>query len=97
MALVGPDGNDMPEVMPDGVAAYDFVAIRSRVYTEYGREAFDPDFGIGLVHALGSQVIGEGEITRRFNRSLAGEVLGVDELTVQVAGNVYNIRLGLEV
>ena len=45
MGLIGPDGNSLPDVMPDGVSAYDFMAINGRMQTAYLREAFEPFFG----------------------------------------------------
>ena len=97
MALIGPDGNDLPDVMADGVTSYDYVAIRSRVYTAHNREAFAPDFGVGLVHALRTPTLSQGEIARRLERSLAGETLSLRAVTVRVAGAEYTIRVRLEV
>lgn len=96
MALVGPDGNNLPAVLSDGVAAYDWVALRSRIYTAHDREAFAPDFGIGLAEAIGSPTLSQGDIARRIEASLAGETLNVDTVTVQVAGQRYDIALRLE-
>ena len=97
MALVGPDGNDMPETLADGVTAYDYVALRSRLYTEHNREAFEPSFGIGLVHALRTPTLTPAQIADRFQASLAGDVLELDTVTVEVDGDAYDISLRLEV
>ena len=99
MALIGPDGNSLPEIMPDGVTAYDYMAINGRVFTEYQRFPFNPDFGVGLVHALRNPTLSAAEIERRLKTSLAGDpgYVGVDKLEVRVAGNnVYEIDLTLE-
>ena len=97
MTLVGPDGNDLPDILDDGVTAYDWVAINSRVYTEYQREAFDLDFGVGLVHALGRPLVPATEITRRLEASLVGDILTVRDIQVRRTGNTYGINVELEV
>lgn len=99
IALIAPDGNDLPEIMADGVTAYDYMAINGRVFTEHQREAFDADFGVGLVHALHSPTLPAATIKNRLQRSLAGDpgYVGVQSLEVALFGrSIYTINLELE-
>ena len=99
MALIGPDGNDLPELMTDGVTSYDFMAINGRVFTEYQREAFDGTFGVGLVLAIHAQQLSASGIRQRLTNSLSGdpEYVGVDSLEIAIAGlGIYTIDLRLE-
>ena len=99
MALIGVDGNDLPELMSDGVTAYDFLAINGRVFTEYQREAFDANFGVGLALAIHRQQLSAAGIQQRLSNSFAGDpgYVGVESLEIAIAGrSVYTINLRLE-
>ena len=99
MALIGADGNDLPDVLADGVTAYDFMAINGRVFTEHLREPFAPTFGVGLAQALSSPAISGAVVQRRLTASFAGDpgYVGIDSLEVAVTGgNTYRIDLSLE-
>ena len=99
VALIGPDGNDLPELMADGVTSYDFMAINGRVFTEYQREAFDGTFGVGLVLAIHAQQLSASGIRQRLTNSLSGDpgYVGVDSLEIAIAGlGIYTIDLRLE-
>ena len=97
MALIGPDGNDMPDVLPDGVTASDYVAINARAFTEHGREAFDPDFGVGISAMIGFPALSVPEMRRRWINSLAGSGLDVRDIAIRAGNRVYRIDLELEV
>lgn len=95
MAIVGPDGNDMPEELADGVTGTDWVAINARAYTAYQREAFDTAFGLGLAHGLSNPTIPSTELQGRIRASFVGTHLNVESIRLTVAGRVYDINLAL--
>ena len=96
--LIGPDGNTLPETMPDGVSSYDFMSINGRMMTEYQREAFNPYFGIGLVQAIYQARLSVGVIQRRLDASFVGDhgYVGRDILEIGYGDGVYSIDLTLE-
>ena len=99
MALVGTDGNDLPDVMSNGVTSYDFISLNGRIFTEYQREPFLPNFGVGLVHLYRAPALSVGEIQTRLQTSFAGDPGYVNVETVDIAvsgGTVYTIDLDLE-
>ena len=98
MGLIGPDGNDLPETMSDGVTAYDFMAINGRVLTSYQREAFSKNFGVGLPQAVHQERLSVGAIQHRLDRSFVGDpgYVGRDSLEVSYGGGTYRIDLTLE-
>ena len=97
MAIVGPDGNDMPRVMADGVTSADWVAINARVYTAYQREAFDPTFGLGLAHGLGNPTIPLNLLRERLRASFGETHLDIGAIRLMLAGQVYEIDLAFMV
>ena len=88
----------MPDVMADGVTSYDFMAINSRVFTEFQREPFYPAFGVGLAHVLQSPTLTPATIRRRLENSFAGDpgYVGLESLEVELLGRTYIINLELE-
>ena len=100
VALIGPDGNDMPDVrIADGVTSYDFVSINGRVFTEFQREPFDLNFGVGLVQVLQSPTLTPETIQGRLTNSLSGDpgYAEIDELEVALANRIFIIDLRLRV
>ena len=98
MGLIGPDGNDVLDIRPDGVTGYDYMSINGRAFTEWQREPFLPAFGVGLAQALSSPSLPEGVVQRRFQASFAGDpgYTGVQSIEVTVpGGNTYRIDLDL--
>lgn len=90
MAIVGPNGNDLPEFIA-GVPGRDWAAIKARVFTDLGREPYSPKFGVGIAQALGNPVFPPGILFERFVESLDGTELSVDEFTVEFGDRTYVI------
>lgn len=97
MAVVGTDGNDLPELRPDGVNGLDWANIAARIYTDHGREPYRPEFGIGVAQAHGNPIFSPEVIQQRFRDSLDGLYLSARSIGVTAAGGVYRIDLDLEV
>ena len=95
MAVIGPDGNDLPERRADGVLSSDWFALNSRTYTTHGREPFQRDYGVGMAQALGSPAVDEPELRRRWTVSLANYPLVVEDSSIIAGNSFYRIELDL--
>ena len=97
-ALIGPDGNDLPETMADGVSSYDFMAINGRALTEYQREAFNGNFGVGLPQAIHQERLSVGAIQHRLDKSFVGDpgYAGQESLEIAFGKGIYSVDLTLE-
>lgn len=94
--VTGPDGMNAPFTRADGVSSADWQELNARIFTEYRREPFMPDFAIGLKDALGNPSLSPIEIRRRITASLRDSYLDPDRVEVTVSGSHYRIETRLE-
>ena len=97
MAITGPDGMNAPGTRDDGVSSADWQELNARIFTDYRREPFMPDFAIGMSEALGNPSLSQIEIRRRITASLADSYLSPARVEVIISGSHYRIETQLEV
>ena len=97
MAITGPDGMNAPELRSDGVSSADWQELNARFFTLFRREAFLPDFAVGLAQALGNQALSQIELRRRITVSLSSSYLRATDVAVIINGAQYGIYITSDV